>query len=135
MEITVTSLKFFAAALIKVKPPTSIYSINSLNFILSLSFFLYQSALNQNNEIEEFIVVELDTGNLIQQMYCVVMIDNQCEVRDVKYGGISIEELDEMIDRMDNTKAMSRVSFVTGIFLTLFSIKKELLKIKGYLWD
>ena len=50
---------------------------------LSLSFFLYQSALNQNNEIEEFIVVELDTGNLIQQMYCVVMIDNQCEVRDV----------------------------------------------------
>jgi len=83
---------------------------------LSLSFFLYQSALNQNNEIEEFIVVELDAGNLIQQMYCVVMIDNQCEVRDVEYGGRSIEELDEMIDRMDNTKAMSRVSFVTGIF-------------------
>ena len=102
---------------------------------LSLSFLLYQSALNQNNEIEEFIVVELDAGNLNQQMYCVVMIDNQCEVRDVEYGGIYIEELDEMIDRMDNTKAMSRVFFVTGIFLILFSIKKDLLKIKGYLWD
>ena len=102
---------------------------------LSLGFLLYQSASNQNNEIEEFIVIELDSGNLIQQMYCVVMIDNQCEVRDVEYGGISIEELDEMIDRMDNTKAMSRVFFVTGIFLILFSIKKDLLKIKGYLWD
>ena len=102
---------------------------------LSLGFLLYQSALNQNNEIEEFIVIELDAGNLIQQMYCVVMIDNQCEVRDVEYGGRSIEELDEMIDRMDNTKAMSRVFFVTGIFLILFSIKKDLLKIKGYLWD
>ena len=77
----------------------------------------------------------MDAGNLIQQMYCVVMIDNQCEVRDVEYGGRSIEELDEMIDRMDNTKAMSRVFFVTGIFLILFSIKKDLLKIKGYLWD
>ena len=40
-----------------------------------------------------------------------------------------------MIDRMDDTKAMSRVFFVTGIFLILFSIKKDLLKIKGYLWD
>ena len=68
-------------------------------------------------------------------MYCVVMIDNQCEVRDVEYGGILIEDLDEMIDQMDNTKAMSRVSFVIGVFLTLFSIKKELLKIKNYLWD
>ena len=68
-------------------------------------------------------------------MYCVVMIDNQCEVRDVEYGGILIDDLDEMIDRMDNTKAMSRVSFVIGVFLTLFSIKKELLKIKNYLWD
>ena len=68
-------------------------------------------------------------------MYCVVMIDNQCEVRDVEYGGILMEELDEMIDRMDNTKAIGRVSFVIGIFLTLFSIKKELLKIKNYLWD
>ena len=96
---------------------------------LSLGFLLYQSALNQNNEIEEFIVVELDAGNLNQQMYCVVMIDNQCEVRDVEYGGIYIEELDEMIDRMDNTIAISRVSFVIGIFLTLFSIKKELLKL------
>ena len=91
--------------------------------------------MNQNNEIEEFIVIELDAGNLIQQMYCVVMIDNQCEVRDVEYGGRSIGELDKMTDRMENTIAMSRVSFVTGIFLTLFSIKKELLKIKGYLWD
>ena len=62
------------------------------------------------------------------------MIDNQCEVRDVEYGGIYIEELDEMIDRMDNTKAIGRVSFVIGIFLTLFSIKKELLKIKNYVW-
>jgi len=26
-------------------------------------------------------------------MYCVVMIDNQCEVRDVEYGGRYIEEL------------------------------------------
>tara|TARA_B110000014_G_scaffold263773_1_gene261742 strand:+ start:2857 stop:3015 length:159 start_codon:yes stop_codon:yes gene_type:complete len=50
-------------------------------------------------------------------------------------GGILIEDLDEMIDQMDNTKAMSRVSFVIGVFLTLFSIKKELLKIKNYLWD
>jgi len=33
---------------------------------LSLGFLLYQSALNQNNEIEEFIVIELDAGNLIQ---------------------------------------------------------------------
>ena len=96
---------------------------------------LYQSASNQNNEIEEFIIIELDAGNLIKQMYCVVMIDNQCEVRDVEYGGILIEDLDEMIDRMNNTKAMSRVSFVIGVFLTLFSIKKELLKIKNYLWD
>ena len=77
----------------------------------------------------------MDAGNLIKQMYCVVMIDNQCEVRDVEYGGILIDDLDEMIDRMDNTKAMSRVSFVIGVFLTLFSIKKELLKIKNYLWD
>ena len=77
----------------------------------------------------------MDAGNLIKQMYCVVMIDNQCEVRDVEYGGILIEDLDEMIDRMNNTKAMSRVSFVIGVFLTLFSIKKELLKIKNYLWD
>ena len=77
----------------------------------------------------------MDAGNLIKQMYCVVMIDNQCEVRDVEYGGILMEELDEMIDRMDNTKAISRVYFVIGIFLTLFSIKKELLKIKNYLWD
>ena len=102
---------------------------------LSLGFLLYQSASNQNNEIEEFIIIELDAGNLIKQMYCVVMIDNQCEVRDVEYGGILIDDLDEMIDRMDNTKAMSRVSFVIGIFLVLFSIKKELLKVKNYLWD
>ena len=102
---------------------------------LSLGFLLYQSASNQNNEIEEFIIIELDAGNLIKQMYCVVMIDNQCEVRDVEYGGILIEDLDEMSDRMDNTKAMSRVAFVIGIFLALFSIKKELLKVKNYLWD
>jgi hypothetical protein len=102
---------------------------------LSLGLLLYQSALNQNDEIEEFIVVELDVGNLTQQMYCVVMIDNQCEVRDVEYGGRSIEELDKMTDRMENTIAMSRVSFVIGVFLTLFSIKKELLRTKSYLWD
>ena len=101
---------------------------------LSLGFLLYQSASNQNNEIEEFIIVELDAGNLFQDMFCVVMIDNQCEVREMGYGGRSIEDLDEMIDRMDNTKAIGRVSFVIGIFLTLFSIKKELLKIKDYLW-
>jgi len=32
LEITVTSLKFLAAALIKVGPPISIYSINFLDF-------------------------------------------------------------------------------------------------------
>ena len=95
---------------------------------LSLGFLLYQSASNQNNEIEEFIIIELDAGNLIKQMYCVVMIDNQCEVRDVEYGGILIDDLDEMIDRMDNTKAMSRVSFVIGIFFDIIFDQERVTK-------
>ena len=91
--------------------------------------------LNQINEIDEFIIIELDSGNLIVQTYCQIEIDNQCEVRGEEYGGILIEVLKEMEGKKDNTEALSRISFAVGILFILYSSKKEILKIKKYLWD
>ena len=40
-----------------------------------------------------------------------------------------------MEGKKDNTEALSRISFAVGILFILYSTKKEILKIKKYLWD
>ncbi|MEE6245703.1 MAG: hypothetical protein VX368_00030 [Thermoproteota archaeon] len=107
-----------------------------IGFVFLLSgILLYLSVLNQINEIDEFIIVEEAKGNIIKQTNCVWQIGNQCEVRGVEYSGKLMNVVEEMNDRMNNTKSLSRLSFLIGSSFILYSTYKELSRAKQYLLD
>jgi|TARA_B100001750_G_C15469836_1_gene579173 hypothetical protein len=110
------------------------YFIIGVVFLLS-GIILYLSVLNQINEIDEFIIVEEANGNIIKQTNCVWQIGNQCEVRGVEYSGKLINVVEEMNDQMNNTKSLSRSSFLIGSFFIIYSTYNELLRAKQYLLD
>ena len=110
------------------------YFAIGLVFLLS-GILLYLSVLNQINEINEFITVEEANGNIIKQANCVLQIGNQCEVRGVEYSGKLMNVVEEMNDRMNNTKSLSRLSFLIGSSFIIYSIYKELSRAKQYLLD
>lgn len=103
-------------------------------FLLS-GVVLYQLVSNQVDDIEEFIRVEKAAGNIIEESTCELMIDNQCEVRGVEYGGRLIGVVNEMNNRMNNTKSLGRIFFVLGVGFVTYSIYRELSKVKHYLID
>jgi len=53
----------------------------------------------------------------------------------VEYSGKLMNVVEEMNDRMNNTKSLSRLSFLIGSSFILYSTYKELSRAKQYLLD
>lgn len=79
--------------------------------------------------------MEQAAGNIIEESICELMIDDQCEVGGVGYGGKLIEVVDEMEDCINDTKFFGGMFIVLGMDFVIYLIYRELSKVKCYLID